>query len=489
MLTRRQLIRASAATGLLAAVSGAGAVAMADTTGGGPGDFDEPFAVPLRQARVLRPLGAGAGRGRHGMGYDVYRLSPRETDVTVVPGTTTRMRLFNGEPVPVIRAVRGRPVVIQQTNGLGVPFAMHLHGGHVPAHDDGHPDDELLTGAGRVFYYPNNQQASSMWLHDHSLHAHIENVYFGAVAGYLLTDEFEQRLPLPKGRYDVPLYLRDAKFAADGSLVYDMEGFMDRPTVLVNGRPRPYFEVAARKYRIRLTNTSNERAFLLQLGEGDEMTHIASDGGLLPAPYATRALEIWPAERQEVVIDFSRYPVGTELVLTNRIAYRGEAPEVMRFDVVRTAEDRSRVPDRLRPVADVGTPTVERTFVMSFDAATGQHLINGKPFDPERIDIRPRIGTTEIWTVHNADTKFGIPHSMHTHLEHFQIVDRDGTAPAPGEAGWKDTVTVMPGKSVRFKLKFTDYTGKFMYHCHLLSHMTMGMMGQMEVVDRTARRA
>jgi FtsP/CotA-like multicopper oxidase with cupredoxin domain len=72
---------------------------------------------------------------------------------------------------------------------------------------------------------------------------------------------------------------------------------------------------------------------------------------------------------------------------------------------------------------------------------------------------------------------------MHVHLEHFQIVDRDGQAPAPGEAGLKDTVTVMPGKSVRFKLKFTDYTGKFMYHCHLLGHMTMGMMGQMEVVD------
>ncbi|MFF9135666.1 multicopper oxidase family protein [Streptomyces sp. NPDC014806] len=480
MLTRRQLIKASAATGAVAAVSGAG-IALADGPGGAAGAAEEPFALPLQQARVLRPL--TAGRGRHAAAYDVYRLTTQETDVTVLPGTTTRMRLFNGEVAPVIRATRGRPVIIEQTNALGVPFSMHLHGGHVTARHDGHPDNEVLPGASRVFSYPNQQRASSMWLHDHSHHAHSENVYYGAVAGYLLTDEFEEKLPLPKGRYDVPLYLRDAKFAADGSLVYAMDGFMDRPTVLVNGRPRPYFEVAARKYRIRLTNTSNERAFLLQLGEGDEMTHIASDGGLLPAPVSARMLEIWPAERQEVVIDFSRYPVGSKIVLSNKLAFPGEAPEVMRFDVVRTAPDHSRVPDRLRPVPDLGTPTVERSFVMSFDAASGQHLINGKPFDPQRVDLTPRLGTTEIWTVHNTDTRFGIPHSMHVHLEHFQIVDRDGQAPGPGEAGLKDTVTVMPGKSVRFKLKFTDYTGKFMYHCHLLGHMTMGMMGQMEVVD------
>nr|WP_237536691.1 multicopper oxidase domain-containing protein [Streptomyces sp. SID5785] len=479
-MTRRQLIKAGAATGVLAAGSGAGAYAVAE--GRTPaGSVDDLFAVPLRHAKVLRPLGGGTRGRRHGAGYDVYRLSPRDTDVSLVPGTTTRMRLFNGEVAPVIRATRGRPVVIQQTNGLEVPFAMHLHGGHVPAHDDGHPDDQLVTGAGRAFYYPNDQRAASLWLHDHSLHAHVENVYYGAVAGYLLTDAFEERLPLPKGRYDVPLYLRDAKFDDDSALVYDMDGFMKRPTVLVNGSPRPYFEVDARKYRIRLTNTSNERAFQFQLGKSDEFTHIGSDGGLLPAPVAVRQLELWPAERQEIVIDFSRYPVGSQVVLSNALAYPGEAPEVMRFDVVRAAEDRSQVPERLRAAPDLGKPTVEREFVMSFDPASGQHLINGKAFDPQRVDMRPRRGTTEVWTVRNTDTKFGIPHSMHVHLEHFEVLDRDGVPPAPGEAGLKDTVTVMPGQSVRFKIKFTDYTGKFMYHCHLLSHMTMGMMGQMDV--------
>ncbi|MBT2447868.1 multicopper oxidase family protein [Streptomyces sp. ISL-43] len=478
MLTRRQLIKAGAATGLIAAAAPAG-VALAGTTA--PAGAESLFAVPLRIPKVLRPSGRSQGRGGERGGYDVYRLTTREVEKTVIPGTTTKMRTFNGELMPVIRATRGRPVVIEQVNALDVPFSMHLHGGHVPASSDGHPNNQVSPGGNRVFYYPNTQRASTMWMHDHSHEAHAENIYRGLAASYILTDDFEERLPLPKGQYDVPLHLRDAQFAEDGTLVYDPEGFMKRPTILVNGAPRPFFEVAARKYRFRLANTSNERAFLLQLGEGDEMTHIGSDGGLLPAPVSARVLEIWPAERQEIVIDFSRYPVGSKIVLRNLIGFAGEPAEVMRFDVVRRAADPSRVPDTLRAVPDIGTPTVERKFVMNFDPATGHHLINGLHFDINRVDLRPKVGVTELWTVENTDVRFGIPHSMHTHLEHFQVVERDGAAPGPGEAGLKDTVTVMPGKTVKFKIKFTDYTGLFMFHCHLMGHLNMGMMGQMAV--------
>lgn len=482
MLTRRQLLKAGTATGILA--TGGGAALVLGPSGGASraAAAEALFGVPLRLPRTLRPIRT-KGRTSKGVEYDLYRLVTREANTTIVPGTTTRMRTFNGELAPVIRATRGRPVVIQQVNDLDVPFSMHLHGGHVPARSDGHPDYQNVPGASRVFYYPNDQRASSMWLHDHSHHAHAENIYRGAVAGYVLTDEFEQNLPLPKGQYDVSLHLRDANVAPDGTLIYDMEGVDDRPVFLVNGSPRPYFQVAARKYRFRLTNTSNERGFLLQLGEGDEMVHIASDGGLLPAPVPSRMLGIWPAERQEVVIDFSRYPVGSKVVLKTLFTTGNESPEVMRFDVVRTASDPSSVPAVLRPNPALGAPTVERSFVMSFDPASGHHLINGKQFDVNRVDFRPKTGTTEIWTIENADTQFGIPHSLHTHLEHFEVVDRDGQAPDPGEAGLKDTITVMPGSKARVKIKFTDYQGRFMYHCHMMGHLTMGMMGQMEVTN------
>ncbi|MFI6644708.1 multicopper oxidase family protein [Streptomyces sp. NPDC050504] len=482
VLTRRGLLRA-AGSGAGALVLGAGTGAGDGAAGGGAAAFaaDALFGVPLRVARTLRAHPRRTGKG---VEYDLYRLVTRESTTTIVPGTTTRLRTFNGEPVPVIRATQGRPVVIQQVNQLDVPFAMHLHGGHVAAHYDGHPVNELAPGASRFFQYPNKQRASSMWLHDHSHHAHAENIYRGAVAGYLLTDDFERKLPLPKGAYDVLLHLRDANVAPDGTLVYEQTGGAAARTVfLVNGSPRPYFRVAARKYRFRFTNTSNERGFLLQLGDGDEMTHIASDGGLLPAPVKTGSLWLWPAERQEVVVDFSRYPVGSKVVLKTLATNGDEPPEIMRFDVARRAADASSVPDELRPNPALGAPAVERSFTMSFDPAAGHHLINGKHFDPGRVEFRPKLGTTEIWTIHNADTGFGIPHSFHVHLEHFQVVDRDGRAPGPGEAGLKDTITVLPGTKARVKVRFTDYKGRFMYHCHMMGHLTMGMMGQMEVVD------
>ncbi|MDJ1133962.1 multicopper oxidase family protein [Streptomyces iconiensis] len=470
MLTRRSMLRAGAATGVLAAVPASLVI------GGRPGTAraaESPFAVPLKVPTPLRPTRFA--------GHDFYRLTTREADVTVLPGTRTRVRSFNGVLNPLIVAERGRPVVIEQVNSLNVPFAMHLHGGHVPERSDGHPKNEVKPGERRLFRYPNEQRASTLWIHDHSHHSHAENIYRGLAATYLLTDEFEENLPLPKGQYDVTLQMRDAKFAANGTLEWDVHDFEGRNTILVNGSPRPYFEVAARKYRLRLVNTANERPFLLQLGDGEEFTHIATDGGLLPAPVPTRMLQLWPGERHEIVVDFGRYGVGRKLVLNNTFPYDGETTEVMRFDVVRTAGDPSSVPGTLRAAPDLGTSTVEREFTLSFNPRTGEHLINNEPFDINRVDIRPRLDTTETWRIVNADTQFGIPHSLHPHLDHFRVLDRNGKPPAAGEAGLKDTLTVMAGEAARIQLRFTDYAGRFMYHCHLLGHLQMGMMGQMEI--------
>ncbi|MGI5351725.1 multicopper oxidase family protein [Streptomyces sp. CA-250714] len=472
MLTRRNMLRATTAAGVLAAVP---AGVVVGSRSGTARAAESPFTTPLKVPTPIRPVRLAD--------HDFYRLTTREADVTVLPGTTTRIRSFNGTMSPLIVARRGRPVVIEQINRLNVPFSMHLHGGHTPGSSDGHPKYQVNPGDQRIFRYPNAQDAATLWIHDHTHHEHAENVYRGLAATYLVTDEFEESLPLPKGQYDVPLQLRDAEFEENGALVWDMHDFEGRHTVLVNGRPRPYFEVAARKYRLRLINTSNERLFLLQLGEGEgeEFTHIATDGGLLPAPVTTRLLQLWPGERHEIVVDFARYGVGRKLVLNNTYPYEGEAPGVMRFDVVREAADPSSVPSKLRPVPDFGTSQVEREFTMSFNPKTGEHLINNKPFDVDRVDIRPKLGVTETWKITNADTQYGIPHSMHPHLNAFKILDRNGKPPAAGEAGLKDTISVLAGESARIQLRFTDYEGLYMYHCHLLGHLQMGMMGQMDI--------
>ncbi len=435
------------------------------------------FALPLRIPPTLRPVARTDD-------YDLYQTIMRPTAVTIVPGLSTPVYSFDGEfPGPTIVASRGRPIVVERVNALGVPVATHLHGGHVPADSDGHPKDPIQPGGRRRYYYPNDQLAAPLWYHDHAMMVEAENVYRGLAGFYKLTSSNEDKLPLPAGRYDVPLLLRDAQIADDGTLVWDLGGFSQRNLFLVNGRHRPYFQVAARKYRLRFVNVSVSRAFGLQLGDGGEMIQIASDGGLLPRPAPTSVITVWPAERAEAVVDFSRYPVGTSVVLQNGAAFPGEEPAVMRFDVVRKATDDSEVPSSLRPVPVFGTPTVERTFVMTFDPATGQMLINGKTFDMDRVDISPTRGTTEVWTIVNpADQVIPIPHVFHAHLEQFRVLDRNGNPPDASEQGLKDTVRVLPGETVRILIRFTRFTGRYLYHCHMLEHSHLGMMGQMEIV-------
>ncbi len=476
MLTRRQALKLGLLTGTAVALPAVRVIGAPDAKAatGAVG----PFSVPLRIPPVLRPVASTPA-------LDIYRMTMRESDVEILPGTRTRLRTFNGEfPGPTIRARRNRAVLIRQVNDLGVHTAVHLHGGHNPATADGHPLDIIEPSKGRNYWYPNHQAGATLWYHDHAMHGEAENIYRGLSGCYILSDDHEDRLRLPKGQYDVPLVLRDAQIEADGTLVWDLHGFRNRKAILVNGRPQPYFQVAARKYRFRLLNAANERVFFLRLRDGGAMTQIASDGGLLEAPLPMTIVPIWPAERAEVVIDFSRYPVGSQIVLENAAFMPGESSDVLRFDVVREAEDNSRVPDVLRRLPSCGTPVVEREFALKLDLATGQWLINGQPFNPDRVDIRPKLGTTEIWKITNNDTGDAgpaIPHSFHTHLVQFRVLDRNGQPPPAHEAGLKDTVSVQPRETVRIKLKFDGYVGRFVYHCHLVSH-SMQMMGQMEVV-------
>lgn len=139
-----------------------------------------------------------------------------------------------------------------------MPANVHLHGGHVPADSDGHPMDLIAPGSSRLYDYPNRQVGSTLWYHDHSHHTESEHVYRGMHGLYLIEDDDERRLGLPRGRYDVPIMLRDAKLDGAGTLVVGPPP--DRPTTLANGVAQPYFPVAARKYRFRLLDCSTTRS-------------------------------------------------------------------------------------------------------------------------------------------------------------------------------------------------------------------------------------
>jgi len=418
---------------------------------------------------------------------DSADLTVREARVEILPGHQTTIWGYNGTfPGPTIEARSGRQVTLQLRNTLPVPIVNHLHGGHTPSKSDGYPTDFVNPGTQREYVYPNGQRAATLWYHDHRMDFTGPQVWRGLAGFYLVHDEEEMNLPLPRGEKDIPLLICDRSFDAEGSLLYpalypamphEYMGGVLGDVILVNGAPWPRLAVSNTKYRFRILNASNARRYELALEPGAPLVQIGSDGGLLAAPIRHRTIRIAPAERFEVVIDFSRYPVGSKVTLLNK-ADSGATGRIMRFDVVRSERDESRLPARLSeiPAPEPRTAMLTRTFHFSWRRGMKSWNINGKPFDPRRMDARPKLDATEIWQL---QTDFS--HPLHLHLVHFQVLGHSGR-PGPYDAGWKDTIDLGPGQTANILVQFSDYRGRYVFHCHNLEHEDMSMMGNFEVV-------
>jgi spore coat protein A len=434
-----------------------------------------PFQAPFRTPPVLAPTRADADT-------DYYEITMRRAVVEILSGRPTTIWGYNGEfPGPTIKARSGRRVVVRQTNDLpDATPSVHLHGGHVEPGFDGYPTDVIARGTAKDYVYPNRQVASTLSYHDHQMHRTGHNVWMGLFGAYLIEDDVEASLNLPSGASDVPLIIQDRAFRADGSLRYSpdmMHGALG-DVILVNGVAQPRFEVANRKYRLRILNGSNAREYELALSSGQPFVQIATDGGLLPRPVRRTTIPVSPFERVEVIVDFSEVPVGSQVILRNEFDV-GRTGQVMLFDVVRREADPSSVPSDLRPLErlDEGSASATRDFTLGMDMMSW--VINGQRFDPARVDATPRLNSTEIWRFQNRS---GMAHPIHVHLNMFQILDRNGTPPSEAEAGWKDTVAVGPDETVRVIVRFTDYSGLYMVHCHNLEHEDDAMMAQFQVM-------
>ncbi|QKV74048.1 multicopper oxidase family protein [Amycolatopsis sp. Hca4] len=492
MLTRRDALKLGSAAGaaVLFPVNRL-ASALSDDPPGVP-----PFSLPLPVPPVLKPAHRTADT-------DFYDMRISETELEILPGFRTRTLTFAGSfPGPTVRARRGREVVIRQFNGLRSPVTVHLHGAAVPASSDGHPMDPIAPGRARVYRYPNDQRAATLWYHDHTHELEAEQIYRGLSGAYLLSDPVETRLPLPTGEFDVPLLLRDAKFDSEGQFAFVPDDFTNRPTVLVNGRPQPHFEVKRKLYRLRLINGSNLEMFRFRLTSGAPFLQIAADGGFLRAPAVRPEIDLWPAERAEVLVDFRSVPPGTAVVLQNAVALSADKRDILQFRVgggAPPSERESDVPSWSRtafspPRTEIpGWPATEpprrqptrtRRFVLGLDLASGRFLINGRGFDPDRVDATIEHGSTEIWEIVNGDAALGIQHSMHLHLVQFRVLDRNGKPEPAHDSFPKDTVRLYPGDVVRIQVTFDSHLGRFPFHCHFLDHAAHSMMGQFEVVPR-----
>ena len=472
LLSRRDVMQRMASVALVCSF-GAVKTTRRDTTSAA---MRAQAAAPFEPFRADLPIPPELVASSRRRGRETYELAIRKGMAEILPGFETPVYGYDGlYPGPTIRARKGRETVVRQSNQLGFDVNVHLHGGTVPAKHDGHPMDLIKPGDAFTYRYPNHQDAATLWYHDHA-HGHTaRSIHYGMAAFYLLEDEREEELDLPRGEYDIPLMLQDRAFAEDGSFKYEQNidvGFLG-DTIVVNGAVVPRMRVKRRRYRLRFLNASNAREYGLKLARGS-MTQIATDGGLLPRAVKREQVDVAPAERIDVVVDFSQYRAGDEIVLANTLG-EGSTAAVMRFDVERGGgAEEFRVPRRLRRLERIPPPAVDRSFDLSLGSGTGgpQWRIDGRSFDMERVDMRIRLGTSERWTFVNPSNRV---HPMHLHGFLFRVLE-----PA-GVSGLKDTIAVRPGASVTVQPWFDPYPGRYVFHCHALEHGDFGMMLQMEV--------
>jgi len=324
-------------------------------------------------------------------------------------------------------------------------------------------------------------------------------VYRGLAGFHLVRDDEEDALPLPRGDRELPLMIADRSFDEAGRFDYPardpsmtrepgtigaVEGVLG-DVVLVNGVPWPLAEVDAARHRLRLLNASNARRYRLVLDppppSGDPFVQIGSDGGLLERPVGLADLPMAPAERFDVLVDFSAYPVGTRVTLRNALG-SGATADVMQFVVARRAADDSRVPALLRPyeVLAPGPGAVRRAFRFRRgrpdDGSRHVWQINDEPFDPARMLATVRPGQVERWRFASD-----LHHPVHVHLARFQVLSRGSGGPGAADGGWKDTVDLRPADDVEVAIRFPDLPGRYVMHCHNLEHEDMAMMAAFEV--------
>lgn len=450
----------------------------------------KPFTLPFRTLPVLQPIHSDETNK-----IDYYEIVMRKAQVEILPGLKTEIWGYNGiAPGPTIiqRKVwyedlkKYRQSVVRFINdSVDTPTSVHLHGMASLPQYDGYAEDLTPPGHYKDYYYPNNR-AATLWYHDHAIHETARNVYMGLAGIYQVLDEYEDSLNLPKGEYDVPLLIQDKQFALDGSQIFDDNGQKSvmGDVILVNGVPWPRMEVANRKYRFRVLNGSISRSYRLALSRGDGFTMIGTDAGLMSEPVMVKNFRIGMAERYEFIIDFSKYPIGTQIVLQNlglpnNSDYDGTG-QIMRFDVVRQEiGDDSDLPSKLRYVPPIPESSAVRTRKFVYQRTNGLWQINGKIWDENRVDANPKLDDVEIWELRNQAG--GWFHPIHIHLIDCQMLDRNGKPPFPYERGWKDVFYVGENETVRVIGRFGPNTGKYMSHCHNTVHEDHDMMNQFEV--------
>lgn len=429
---------------------------------------------------------------------------------------------------PIIRVKRGSQFRATLQNGLNEPTIIHWHGLHVPGLMDGHPRTTVAAGGRYDYAFTVTNRSGMYWYHTHSHHLTAKQAYFGLAGIFMVEDDDEtalrKTLQLEPGVTELPLLIQDKQFNSAGELAYasnPMQSMMGQlgDTILVNLTPQPRLAITNRLYRFRILNGSNSRIYKLAFthrGKSLPYAIIGTDAGLLERPYTAQEVFLAPAERIDILFDASRLRTDDEILLKS-LAFEsmnhqmmgggmggmggmmgsmggsdlalGAEFEIMKLVVAANGAAASApLPERLSGIERIDTAGAAVRHI-SLTMQRMRWLINGESFKMDRYPLESRSNSIELWDIENAE--MSMPHPMHMHGFSFQVVHRtnspsqlrklaqDGNGRLITDMGWKDTILVWPGETVRIAIDFTNpFKGDqlYLFHCHNLEHEDQGMM-------------
>jgi FtsP/CotA-like multicopper oxidase with cupredoxin domain len=418
-------------------------------------------------------------------------LTAAPTRLSLRPDALTDVYAYNGQvPGPLLEFREGDSVIVHFRNELPQPSTIHWHGLHLPFTADGSPFHPVAPGGTHDYTFTIQPgTAGTYWYHPHPHHTTGMQVARGLYGAIIVRDPSD---PLPNSLTERVLVLSDNRFTESGAIDLpplsspagriDAENGREGEVLFVSGEELPTYGIRSGEVqRWRIINTSAARVYRLAIPE-HTFLHVGSDGGLFEYPVELEEIVLGVGERAEVLVRGSGAP-GTTVTLQalpydryipqTRPRYWSRTRDLLTLRYANTPPVTPPViPARLRhvPPLDTLAATATQTMVLT------QHLINGRAMDMNRVDVTSRLGATEIWEVENL---VGMDHPFHLHGFQFQVIDRNGK-PEPYRS-WKDVVNVPRHESARFIVRYDNFAGKWMFHCHILDHEDHGMMGVLEV--------
>jgi len=484
-------------------------------------------------------------------------LSTINTDIysykgSLIKGDKQTLQQLEGSAIgPIIRVEKGDRVRIRFENEISEKSIIHWHGLHVSHENDGHPEYVIEKGETYIYEFEVMNRAGTYWFHPHP-HGHTgEQVYKGLAGLFIVTDEEEKAFNLPTGDYDIPVIIQDRTFDENNQLVYLPNGRMDRMRgflgnrILINGKMDNSLSLNKDgKYRLRLLNGSNSRAYKLAWNTGEPLTIFGVDGGLLESPKTLPYLILAPAQRVDVWLDLSKKSESEELKLIHLpipldnmmgggmmgIENDSSLPYNSQFDILNinlrdSRKNDAQLPNRLSvsqalDPTDAANRTSPRTFNFGMEGMM-KWTINGRTYNGMEVadDEIVKLNTTEVWRMNNGgkistenqnngrgmmgnkngmmrngrgmENMMQMPHPVHIHQLQFNIINRNTenvdrnlwNAVKDGfiDEGRQDSVYLLPGMYIDLVMRFADFKGLFLFHCHNLEHEDMGMMRNFKI--------